>query len=202
MREQATRSSRRRAVDELDRARAREYALLATLLVRSPDNQLIGRLALLQGDATPLGMAHAALADAAGRSSEASAAREYFDLFVGLAQGQLLPYASQYLTGSLYGRPLVQLRETFQLLGIERVNQSEPEDHIATLCEMMAGLIGGAVTAPDGCDREFFAKHLATWARRFFVDLERANPVGFYARVGSLGRTFMEIETEAYSFPA
>jgi TorA maturation chaperone TorD len=202
MREQATRSSRRRAVDELDRARAREYALLATLLVRSPDNQLIGRLALLQGDATPLGMAHAALADAAGRSSEASAAREYFDLFVGLAQGQLLPYASQYLTGSLYGRPLIELRETFQLLGIERVNQSEPEDHIATLCEMMAGLIGGAVTAPDGCDREFFAKHLATWARRFFVDLERANPVGFYARVGSLGRTFMEIETEAYSFPA
>jgi TorA maturation chaperone TorD len=202
MREQATRSSRRRAVDELDRARAREYALLATLLVRSPDNQLIGRLALLQGDATPLGMAHAALADAAGRSSEASAAREYFDLFVGLAQGQLLPYASQYLTGSLYGRPLIELRETFQLLGIERVNQSEPEDHIATLCEMMAGLIGGAVTAPDGCDREFFAKHLATWARRVFVDLERANPVGFYARVGSLGRTFMEIETEAYSFPA
>jgi len=202
MQERATCSSRRRVVHELDRARGREYALLATLLARAPAAPLIGRLALLQGDATPLGMAHAALADASGRSSEASAAREYFDLFVGLAQGQLLPYASQYLTGSLYGRPLVQLRETFQLLGIERVNQSEPEDHIATLCEMMAGLIGGAVTAPDGCDREFFAKHLATWARRFFVDLERANPVGFYARVGSLGRTFMEIETEAYSFPA
>ena len=202
MRERATRSSHRRVVDELDRARAREYALLATLLARSPDSQLIGRLALLQGDATPLGMAHAALADAAGRASEASAAREYFDLFVGLAQGQLLPYASQYLTGSLYGRPLIELRETFQLLGIERVKQSEPEDHIATLCEMMAGLIGGAITAPGGCDRDVFAKHLATWATRFFVDLERANPDCFYARVGSLGRTLMEIETEAYSLPA
>ena len=167
-----------------------------------PIPELIGRLALLQGDATPLGKAHAALADAARRSSEASAAREYFDLFVGLGQGQLLPYASHYLTGSLYGRPLVELRETFQLLGIERVNRSEPEDHIATLCEIMAGLIGGAITGPDGCDRDFFAKHLATWARRFFVDLERANPAGFYARVGSLGRAFMEIETEAYSFPA
>jgi TorA maturation chaperone TorD len=202
MREQASCSSHRRVVDELDRARAREYALLATLLARGPDTQLIGRLALLQGDATPLGMAHAALADAAGRSSEASAAREYFDLFVGLGERQLLPYASQYLTGSLYGRPLVELRATFQLLGIERVNQSEPEDHIATLCEMMAGLTGGAITGPDGCERAFFAKHLATWARRFFVDLERANPAGFYARVGSLGRTFMEIETEAHSFPA
>ena len=192
----------RRVVDELDRARAREYALLATLLARGPDTQLIDRLALLEGDATPLGMAHAALADAAGRSSEASAAREYFDLFVGLAQGELLPYASQYLTGSLYGRPLLELRETFRLLGIERVNQSEPEDHIATLCETMAGLIGGAITGPSGCDRDFFAKHLATWARRFFVDLERANPVGFYAPVGSLGRAFMEIETKAYSLPA
>jgi TorA maturation chaperone TorD len=202
MSERAPCNSLRRVVDELDRARAREYALLATLLARGPDTQLIGRLTLLQGDATPLGMAHAALADAAGRSSEASAVREYFDLFVGLGQRQLLPYASQYLTGSLYGRPLVELRETFQLLGIEPVNQSEPEDHIATLCEMMAGLTGGTITGPDGCDRDFFAKHLATWARRFFVDLERANPVGFYARVGSLGRTFMEIETEAYSFPA
>jgi len=198
----AARSSHRRVVDELDRARAREYALLATLLARGPDAQLIGRLASLGGDATPLGMAHAALAEASGRSSEASAAREYFDLFVGLAQGQLLPYASQYLTGSLYGRPLVELRQTFQLLGIERVNQSEPEDHIATLCEMMAGLIGGTITGPDGSDRDFFAKHLATWAMRFFVDLERANPAGFYARVGSLGRTFMDIETEAYSLPA
>jgi TorA maturation chaperone TorD len=202
MRERATRGSHRHVVDELDRARAREYALLATLLARGPDTQLIGRLALLRGDATPLGLAHAALADAAGRSSEARAAREYFDLFVGLGQGQLLPYASQYLTGSLYGRPLVELRETFQLLGIELVNQSEPEDHIATLCEMMAGLVGGEITGPDGCDRDFFAKHLATWAKRFFVDLERANPASFYARVGSLGRTFMQIETEAYSFPA
>jgi TorA maturation chaperone TorD len=202
MRERASRSSQGREVDELDRARAREYALLATLLARSPDTQLIGRLALLQGDATPLGMAHTALADASRRCSEDSVAREYFDLFVGLGQGQLLPYASHHLTGSLYGRPLVELRKAFQLLGIERANRSEPEDHIATLCEIMAGLIGGAITGPDGCDRDFFAKHLATWARRFFVDLERANPAGFYARVGSLGRTFMEIETEAHSFPS
>jgi TorA maturation chaperone TorD len=202
MREPASRSSLGRDVDELDRARAREYALLATLLARAPDTLLIGRLALLQGDTTPLGMAHAALADASRRSSEAIAAREYFDLFIGLGQGQLLPYASHYLTGSLYGRPLVELRETFQRLGIERVIQSEPEDHIATLCEIMAGLIGGTINGPDGCDRDFFAKHLATWATRLFVDLERAESSSFYARVGSLGRAFMEIETKAFSFPA
>jgi TorA maturation chaperone TorD len=201
MRKPVAGNSRRRVVDELDHARAREYALLATLLARGPNIQLIARLTLLKGDATPLGMAHAALADAAGRCSEASAVREYFDLFAGLGQGQLLPYASHYLSGSLYGRPLAELRESFQLFGVERVNRSEPEDHVATLCETMAGLVGGAITGPDGCDRDFFAQHLATWARRFFLDLEQANPAGFYARVGSLGCTFIEIETGAYSFP-
>jgi TorA maturation chaperone TorD len=94
------------AGDEIDRARAREYALLGTLLSHCPDARLIGQLALLTGDATPLGGAHALLGKAACRASEQSAAREYFDLFIGLGQGRLLPYASHYLTGSLYGRPL------------------------------------------------------------------------------------------------
>ena len=104
----------RRVVDEIDHARAQEYALLAILLSRSPDIQMIGRLALLRGDASPLGAAHAALGEAAARTTEESAGREYFDLFAGLGQGLLLPYASHYLTGSLYGRPLARLRETFQ----------------------------------------------------------------------------------------
>jgi TorA maturation chaperone TorD len=191
-----------RVVEEIDRARAREYALLATLLSGSPDTQMIGRLALLRGDATPLGMAHAALAGAADKSNEESASREYFDLFVGLGQGLLLPYSSHYLTGSLYGRPLARLRESFQHLGIERARRSEPEDHIAILCEIMAGLISGDITAPKGADRDFFEKHLAAWATRFFVDLEHAKSADFYASVGAFGRIFLNIEAEAYSFSA
>ena len=49
-------------VDDVDRARAQEYALLATLLSRSPDERMLGGLALLRGDASPLGAAHTALA--------------------------------------------------------------------------------------------------------------------------------------------
>src|SRR6202158_3622864 len=125
-----------RVVDEIDRARAQEYALLATLLARSPDAEMIGRLALLRGDASPLGGAHADLGQAASLADEASVAREYFDLFAGLGQGQLLPYASHYLTGSLYGRPLARLREACRRLGIESTaDHSEPEDHAAILCE-------------------------------------------------------------------
>src|SRR5215813_12733011 len=40
--------------DEVDTARAQEYALLAVLLTRPPDAVLLKRLAKLGGDATPL----------------------------------------------------------------------------------------------------------------------------------------------------
>src|SRR5471032_1273000 len=50
------------APDDVAAARAQEYALLANLLVRAPDAKLMQGLAGLRGDATPLGVAHAALA--------------------------------------------------------------------------------------------------------------------------------------------
>jgi TorA maturation chaperone TorD len=187
-------------VDEIDAARAREYALLATLLSRSPDSRLISRLALLSGDASPIGVAHTALGEAAGRTNEDKVAREYFDLFIGLGGGLLLPYSSHYLTGALYGRPLVRVRDALQRLGIEKApERSEPEDHAAFLCEIMAGLVGGGIAAEAGADRGFFEEHLLPWIRRFFVDLEHAESADFYASVGALGRTFVDVETEAFS---
>jgi TorA maturation chaperone TorD len=192
-----------RAIDDLDHARAQEYSLLAALLSRTPDAGLINRLAHLRGDATPLGMAHAALADAAARVGAEQVAREYFALFVGLGRGELLPYASFYLTGFLHGRPLARLRQTLQSIGIERADdQPEPEDHAGILFEIMAGLASGDIAAPAGTDRDLFESHVAPWIGRFFADLERAKAADFYVRVGGLGRVFMAIETEAFTLPA
>jgi TorA maturation chaperone TorD len=187
-------------IDELDQARAQEYALLATLLARNPDAGVLQRLALLGGDDSPLGRAHAALGAAAAAASTETVRREYFDLFAGLGESGLMPYASFYLAGSLYGRPLERLRETLQGLGIERVSPSEPEDHAAVICEIMAGLTGGAIPAPAGTDRTFFKFHVASWIRSFFADLEKSNATAFYAHVGALGRVFIDIETEAFDF--
>jgi TorA maturation chaperone TorD len=187
-------------IDEIDHARAREYSLLAALLSRSPDAQMIGHLAGLSGDATPLGAAHAALSTAAAKVNPERVEREYLDLFVGLGRGELFPYASYYLTGYLYGRPLARVRETLKQLGLERTEeQSEPEDHAAVLFAVMAGLASGQIVAPGGTDRNIFEKHLKPWIGRFFSDLERAESATFYRSVGSLGRIFMEIETEAFS---
>jgi len=191
------------AKDEISAARAQEYALLAALLIRAPDAALLQRLAALRGDATPLGVAHAALGQAAGEADVARVEREYFDLFIGLGRGELLPYGSYYLTGFLHERPLARLRADLAPLGIERVEGNcEPEDHAATLCEIMAGLVSGRLPAPRGTDQRIFEKHLAPWIGRFFADLERAEAADFYRRIGTLGRVFMDVEAEAFALPS
>jgi TorA maturation chaperone TorD len=190
-------------IDEVDRARAQEYALLAILLSRAPDQALLERLGALRGDASPLGLAHAALAEAASRTSVERVEREYFDLFIGLGRGELLPYGSYYLTGFLHERPLARLRESLARLGIERTErQAEPEDHAAILCEIMAGLVSRRFEAPEGADRGVFEQHLSPWIGRFFADLERAEAAGFYRQVGTLGRVFIEVETEGFALPS
>jgi TorA maturation chaperone TorD len=191
------------AGDEIDAARAREYALLATLLARAPDAALLARLATLRGDATPLGLAHAALAEAADTTTAERIEREFFDLFIGIGRGELLPYGSYYLTGFLQERPLARLREDLGRLGIARADGNrEPEDHAAILCEIMAGIVGGQFPTPAGSDRELFDKHIAPWIGRFFADLERAETADLYRSVGTLGRVFIGIESEAFALPS
>ena len=190
-------------LDDVDAARAQEYALLSVLLARAPDRALLERLAVVRGDPSPLGLAHAALAEAAQRTSAERVEREYFDLFIGLGRGELLPYASYYLTGFLHERPLARLRAHLEKLAIERTaGQAEPEDHAAILCEIMAGLANRRFGAPADADRELFEQHLKPWIGRFFADLERADAADFYRHVGTLGRVFIEIETEAFALPS
>jgi TorA maturation chaperone TorD len=189
-------------IDEVDAARAREYALLAVLLADAPDREMLARIAGAHGDATVLGHAHIALAQAAAQASAENVEREFFDLFIGVGRGELLPYGSYYLTGFLNERPLARLRDDLQALGIERADgQPEPEDHAAMLCEIMAGLAGGRFDAPTGAQERIFARHLAPWIGHFFADLERAKAADFYGHVGAIGRLFIELETEAFALP-
>ena len=186
--------------DDVDALRAQEYALLALLLSRAPTAELLGRLGELRGDASPLGLAHIALADAARTADPDAVSREYFDLFVGVGQGELLPYGSYYLTGFLHGRPLARLRQDLDALGIEAAETlREPEDHIAILCEVMAGIAGGQFEAQAGGEKRFFERHLEPWAPRFFADVETAQLARFYRAVATVGRVFMAVEAEAFA---
>ena len=190
-------------IDEVDAARAQEYALLAALLIRAPDADLLRRISQLRADASPLGLAHAALAEAAEQINAERVEREYFDLFIGLGRGELLPYGSYYLTGFLHERPLARLREDLAKIGIARAEGVvEPEDHAGILCEIMSGLVSRRLPALPDSDRLIFDRHMAPWIRRFFVDLENAEAAGFYRGLGAIGRVFFDIETEAFELPA
>jgi TorA maturation chaperone TorD len=192
-----------RTIDEIDRLRAQEYDLLALLLGRAPTPDVLDRLRELKGDASPLGLAHLALADAASAADPDAVQREFFDLFIGLGRGELLPYASYYLTGFLHERPLVAVRGDLRILGIERAEHlHEPEDHIAILCEVMAGLAAGRFDADEDAELRFFERHLRPWAPRFFTSLETANGARFYRAVARVGGLFMDIEAEAFAMDA
>jgi TorA maturation chaperone TorD len=190
-------------VDEVDLARAQEYALLAALLMRAPDAGFLAKLSELHADASPLGLAHAALAEAAEGTTAEKVEREYFALFIGLGRGELMPYGSYYLTGFMLERPLARLRQDLAKIGVDRAEGVvEPEDHAGILCEIMSGLASRRLPAPSGSDRIVFDKHMAPWIGRFFNDLENAAAADFYKRVGALGRVYVNIEAEAFDLPA
>lgn len=182
--------------------RAQLYGLLAQLLAAPPDATAIAALARISGDDSELGRAFTDLARAAAGATQDGAAREYHDLFIGVGRGELLPYASYYLTGFLHERPLAELRGALAALGVERAAEvSEPEDHIAALYEIMAGLIAGAFGPPSPLVRQraFFETFIAPWAARFFRDLEEAASARFYVPVGRIGRLFLAIENTAFT---
>ena len=189
--------------DPLDVERAQLFALLGRLMGAAPDAQLLAMLRSLRPAEGELGEAYGLLGDAAAAATPEAVEREHFDLFIGLGRGEILPYASYYLTGFLHERPLADLRGDLGRLGIERAEGvAEPEDHIAFLCETFAGLLAGAFAAGPEEALPFFARHIRPWAARMFADLEKAEAAGFYRAVGRLGRLAVEIEAAAADLPA
>lgn len=190
------------ALAQEDALRAQMYSFLARLLAAPPDAALLEAVSKMEGDDTVIGKAMGSFAKLADKTEPEKAVQEYNDLFIGLARGELLPYGSYYLTGFLHEKPLAKLRNDMATLGIERPEGvKEPEDHIAALMDMMAGLISGTFGKPATLaeQKKFFEAHISNWVGHFFADLEAAKSSVLYAALGSIGRNFMEIEETAFS---
>lgn len=184
-----------------DRLRADLYNFLGLMLSGPPDQMLLDQCAQLSGDESDLGQAIAGLARVAKASNPRGVEREFNALFIGLGRGELLPYASYYLTGFLNEKPLAILRSDMAARGITRAaNVYEPEDNIASLMEMMGGMIVGRFGAPAALQdqKTFFNKHISPWAGHFYTDLEAAKNSILYAALGRVGHVFLEIEREAF----
>lgn len=188
---------------EEDALRADFYDLLSALLMRPPSAQLLISCSRLQGGDDDIGRAVGALARLARTTKIEAASREYHAIFIGVGRGEVLPYASYYMTGFLNEKPLATLRNDMAALGIARApGVSEPEDHLGSLCDMMAGMIRGryAGATPLPRQRDFFNRHLSTWAAHCFSDVEGAQAAALYAPVGAMGRAFIEVEKAAFRF--
>ena len=186
---------------EEDLLRARLYGLLSGLLSKAPDKKELGSLAQLSGDDTLLGKAISALSRVAAKSQPSSVEDEFDQLFIGVGRGELLPYASYYLTGFLHEKPLAKLRNDMAALGASKSEDvSEPEDHAASVLEIMAGLIDGRFGNPLPIEqqKEFYDTHVASWMKVFFQDLAGASSSVLYATVAEVGLRFLDIESAAF----
>ena len=189
-------------VNDDDQARADTYSILASLLSRTPVQDLIDYLLHIDsgtgagGQSHPgdMGTAWLALKQSAGQYDLEQLDDEYHDLFIGLGKGQVVPYGSWHMTGFLMDKPLSDLRDDLARLGIAASGDSkDPEDHIAALFETMSILI----TADDVegyQQRRFYIRHLHPWAEKFFKSLQAAPSARFYRSVGLLGQRFVELE--------
>lgn len=193
------------ALEPGDAARAEIYQLLGGLLAGPPNESLLELLAEIDaGDpnANPMAATWQALQAAASDTDVDRLSDEYFNLFIGLGRGELVPYASFYIHGFLMEKVLASLRSELQTLGFElQEGVSEPEDHVAALCETM-----GMIISETGLSLErqaaFFDAYLAVWMPDFFADLREAESAQFYRSVALLGQQFMEIESQYLSMPA
>ena len=199
----ATEATNGEIVDIEDQHRSSIYALLSKLLSSPPSEDTLNKVRSLVGGENRIGESINSLSVLSDKLDIKTIEREYHNLFIGVGRGELLPYASFYMTGFLNEKPLANLRDDMKKIGISRsTNNSDPEDHIASLCEMMSGIITNRFYTALSFKQQndFFATHLGPWAKHFFDDLTAAEYSVFYAPVGSLGKAFMEIETEAFKF--
>ena len=189
------------AIADEEALRADFYDFLGNVLATPPDEERLAAMRALLGGEGAIGDAIHALNRIAADFDPARASREFHDLFIGLGRGELLPYASYYMTGFLNEKPLARLRADLARLQVQRApGNFDPEDGIATLMSIMGGLIRGRFGAPASLQeqRTFFGAHVAPWAEHFFADLEGAKGAVLYAPIGAMGRALIRIEKEAF----
>ena len=189
-------------VCEEDVLRADMYSFLASLLRTEPSDVLIQEVSGLKGDGTPIGSACLTLAHLAKSLDNEAIRNEYVDLFIGVGRGEILPFASYYLTGFLNDKPLSNLRADMASIGVRRADGVKvPEDHIAGLFDVISGLIRGDFGRTYSASEQatFFRKHIEPWAGLLMEDIERAKSGVFFVPVGTIGRHFLEIESQAFS---
>jgi TorA maturation chaperone TorD len=186
-------------------ARAELYGLLARLWLAPPDEALLQQFKVAVTQAPEAGghleAPWQALVAAMRATNAAEAADEHDALFGGVGKPEVFVYASYYLSGFLNERPLAQLRDELQRLGLTRDDaRAETEDHIAYLFEVMRYLIAGEDAAVCNLEqqRRFFRAQLQPWVSQLCETVEAHPRAKAWRAVAEMTRGFMQVETQAF----
>lgn len=186
-----------------DRARADLYALIATLFYAPPGGELLQMLAeadelVGEDDSVPLAEAWAKLQSTCAASDEEAVQQEYDSLLIGVGKAPVPPYVGAYVEKTGAEGLLVGLRSFLAARGLGRQEAvTEPEDHIAALCEVMRHLIS-VQQAPIEEQREFFTRFLDPGAQRLCDAVTAAAEANFYKAVARFAGAFFELERTAF----
>jgi len=191
------------ALDPEDEARAGLYGLIARLFYAAPDSAVLAQLLHAEcfdaQSREPVARAWRALVDAARSAFPVVLEQEHTDLFVGTGKAEVTPYLAHYTIRYATDNPLVELRQQLARWGIARREQaSEPEDHIAGICEALRYAIAVQHRSLEE-QRAFFDRFLYPGAAAF-CDAVTASPKAvFYGHVARFARAFFELEREAFN---
>jgi TorA maturation chaperone TorD len=186
-----------------DRARADLYALIATLFYAPPGAELLQSLAeadeiVGEDDSVALAEAWAKLQQACAATNEEAVQEEYDTLLIGVGKAVVPPYVGAHVGESGAESLLVDLREFLKERGLGRqASVSEPEDHIAALCEVMRHLISVQRAGIDE-QRECFHQYIYRGAIGLCDAIQKAEQANFYKAVAGFGKSFFELEHTAF----
>ena len=186
-----------------DRARADLYALIATLFYAPPDAGLLQALAeadeiVGEDDSVALAEAWGALQRACAAVDEEAVQDEYDSLLIGVGKAPVPPYVGAYAEKTGPESLLVELRAYLAARGLGRKDSvTEPEDHVAALCELMRHLISVQQAGIED-QRECYHRFLYPGTVRFCDALLAAESANFYTAVARFARAFFELERTAF----
>lgn len=186
-----------------DRARADLYALIARLFYAPPDASLLQSLAeadeiVGEDESVPLAEAWSRLQAACAIADEDAVQDEYDGLLVGVGRAPVSPYLGAHLENGSADATLVELRAFLAARGLGRqVSISEPEDHIAALCEVMRHLIA-VQQAGIAVQRDFFHQFIKPGGLPLCDALAKAGEANYYRAVAGFAKSFFELESTAF----
>jgi TorA maturation chaperone TorD len=182
-------------------ARANFYALLARLFYAPPDAALLEAIAgahHIEAEDGGIGAAWQDLARAAASADPDAVREEYETAFIGTGKAPVALYTTAYTLKYSNETPLAQLRGELAALGLARGEQaSEPEDHIAALCDVMRHLIAEQKRELSE-QRRFFNRWIAPVVEPLCDAISGHADTRFYQPVARFAKSFLTLEQVAF----